>query len=200
MTKGWMLSVFSCGCMLAAGLSQGERDRAMSELHATRKQLLDAVNGLTDAQLKWKAAPEKWSVLEVAEHLAVTEQEVFGMVAQSLKGPGDAEKRVGIKVKDEDILRMVPDRSRKFQAPETIRPTGRWKTIGDLLQEFKARRDRTIEFVEKTPADLRNYVLPHPAFGPIDAYQWMLLLAGHTERHVKQIREALEEQRAARSK
>ena len=65
MTKGWIVGALSCSCMLAAGLSQGERDRAMSELHATRKQLLDAVNGLTEEQLRWKAGPERWSAMEV---------------------------------------------------------------------------------------------------------------------------------------
>src|SRR5438045_3372548 len=54
-------------------LTQGERERAMSELHATRKQFLDSVAGLSDAQWNFKPAPDVRSVAEVAEHIAVSE-------------------------------------------------------------------------------------------------------------------------------
>lgn len=36
----------------------------------TEVQLQQAIEGLTEEQLKWKAAPESWSVTEVLSHLA----------------------------------------------------------------------------------------------------------------------------------
>ncbi|MFC5653842.1 DinB family protein [Paenibacillus solisilvae] len=36
----------------------------------TEAQLRQAIEGLTEEQLKWKAAPESWSVTEVLGHLA----------------------------------------------------------------------------------------------------------------------------------
>ncbi|WP_248923995.1 DinB family protein [Paenibacillus hamazuiensis] len=36
----------------------------------TYDQLTNAIRGLTEEQLKWKSAPEKWSVTEVLAHLA----------------------------------------------------------------------------------------------------------------------------------
>lgn len=36
----------------------------------THQQLVQAIKGLTDEQLRWKAAPASWSVSEVLAHLA----------------------------------------------------------------------------------------------------------------------------------
>jgi hypothetical protein len=72
------------------------------------------------------------------------------------------------------------------QSPEPLRPTSRW--LSDLLTEFDAARERTIEFAT-TAADakeLRHYFTPHPLFGELDCYQWFILAAGHSERHCNQ--------------
>ena len=187
-----LLGAFSMSLM-ADSLSQGERDRSMSHLHATRKMFLDALAGLSEAQLNWKPSPERWSVAEVAEHLAVTEQQVFLTIQRALKEPAAPERKAETKGKDELILKAVPDRSRKVQAPEVVRPTGRWNTGADLVAAFKANRDRTIEFVENTPEDLRSHFAPHPFLGLFDSYQWTVFLAAHTDRHVQQMKEVLAE-------
>src|ERR1700687_1354712 len=108
-------------------LTQGERERAMSELHATRKQFLDSVAGLSDAQWNFKPAPEVWSVAEGAEHIAVAEDTILKLVTdQVMKTPAAPEKKPEVHGKDELVLEKAVDRSRKFQAPEMLRPTHRW--------------------------------------------------------------------------
>lgn len=178
----------------AEPLTKGERDRAMSYLHATRKQFLDAMDGLSEAQWKWKPAADRWSVGEVAEHIAVSEQFILeGAVEKTIQGPRAAadvlEKTKG---KDESIQKSVPDRTRRFQAPEPLMPAARFADRAALTAAFKERRDRTIAFVEKTPAELRLYVVKHPALGELDAYQWILLIAAHSERHTRQLLEVKE--------
>ena len=48
----------------AKPLRQGERDRALSDFHATRAMYLHAVENLTDAQWNFKPAPETIAALE----------------------------------------------------------------------------------------------------------------------------------------
>ena len=48
-----------------------------------------------------------------------------------------------------------------------------------------------MEFVSSTDADLRNHYAQLP-FGTIDAYQALLFISGHTERHILQIVEVME--------
>src|SRR5215813_9737274 len=112
-----------------ATLSQGERDRAMSHLHASRKQFLDSLEGVSEAQWKWKPAPEVWSIAEVAEHITLSEDLIFGLIQKMADGPAaDAEMLAKAKGKDEFIVKALHDRSRKAQAPEMLRPSNKWKT------------------------------------------------------------------------
>jgi len=166
--------------------AQGERDRAMSYLHATRKQFLDAVGPATPQQWTFRPAPEAWSMAEIAEHLTVTEEVAMEAIEKALAAPpASAEKKMETAGKDDLVLRAVPNRTRRVQAPESVQPTGnRWATRDAAAAEFTPRRDRTIAFIEQTNHELRSHIAPHPVLGPLDSYQWLLFLAAHTERHL----------------
>lgn len=169
---------------------QGERDRAMSYLHSTRKQFLDLADGLSEAQWNFKPGGEAWSLAELAEHLAVTERTVFlGLQASLARPPATPEEKAVTAGRDERVLRAVPDRSRKVRAPESVRPAGRFPSAAAAVAGFKTRRDETIRFIETTPSSLRDHLMPHPVLGPLDAYQWVLFLAAHCDRHIQQMKE-----------
>ena len=106
-----------------------------------------------------------------------------------MQGPATPEKRTEVKVTDEQILKMVPDRSRKAQAPEFLKPAGRWANQADVIKAFEEARKGTMDYVKTTNDDLRDHFGPHPLLGPMDAYQWILLISAHSERHTKQIEE-----------
>jgi hypothetical protein len=171
-------------------LSQSERDFAMDHLRSTRKLFLDSITGLTPEQWSFKAAPDRWSIAECAEHITIAEDFIFGLVQnQVMKTPADPAKRAEVKDKDEAIVKMVPNRSQKFQAPEPIVPKNRWPDPEVLTAHFKDARDAHIAYIESTQDDLRDHFLKHPAMGTLDAYQWILLMSAHTERHTEQINE-----------
>jgi uncharacterized damage-inducible protein DinB len=173
----------------AATLTQGERDRAMSELHATRKAFLDSITGLSEAQWNFKPGPDAWSIAECAEHVAATEDAILDRVTKKiLTGPA-ATPAPGAQRKDQQVLSAVADRSRKAQAPESLRPAKRWPGRAQLAAHFRNSRDTTIAFVRTTTQDLRAHAAGHPALGSLDAYQWILSIAAHAQRHVDQIAE-----------
>jgi len=173
----------------AATLTEAEREKAIQHLNQTRAAVLRSIEGLTPEQWSFKPAPEVWSVGEVAEHITVSEGTILDLVAKKiLAAPSDPAQVSEAKGKDDAVLRMIPDRTEKFQAPEFLRPQARWTQAG-LAGEFQARRERTIEFVRTTQDALRDHTLPHPAMKTLDGYQWLLLLSAHSERHRKQIDE-----------
>ena len=169
----------------AGALSQGDRDHAMSYLHATRKQLVDALAGISQEQWQYKPAPDRWSVAEVTEHLALAEDNLFQYAMGGLAKPLAAPE---IKVDDKRILARMTDRSNKATAPESFVPTGRWKTKDEVLQHFLQSRDRNIRYLRTTPESLRGSFLQAP-FGTIDVYQALLMIPSHNERHLAQIKE-----------
>lgn len=173
----------------AQPLSQGERDFALSALHGSRKLFLDAVNGLSEAQLKWKPDAKTWSVMEVAEHIVASEEFLASMAQKALQSPADpSKKQPKPREMDAKILAGVTDRSQKAQAPEALTPKGRFRSIQELTNEFRKLRDKNIAFVRETQQDLRSHFAPSP-IGDLDALQWYIFMAGHTERHVGQIAE-----------
>src|ERR1035441_9369419 len=61
-------------------LSAAEREAALKSLHDTPDAFLKSIAGLSEKQWRFKPAPDRWSVAEVAEHIAVSESMIFGMV------------------------------------------------------------------------------------------------------------------------
>jgi hypothetical protein len=178
------------GSVDAKPVTKEERKAAIKYLKHTQKLFLDSVKGLSEEQLKWKPAPDKWSVFEVAEHITLAESFIFDLISgQIMKAPANSTKTSEVTM--QQIQTMVPDRTNKFQAPEPIRPDkAPWSSMSDTLAAFKQRRATTIGFIESGNDDMRERFFMNPAFNKeIDAYLWIAFLSAHTERHVKQILE-----------
>ena len=175
-------------CLLAEPLTQQERNFAMSHLHAASKRFQDSITGLSEAQWNFKPGPDRWSIAECAEHIVLSEEFLRGMVTDKfLKSPPVSKD---LKGNDALVLKLIEDRSQKAQAPEPLRPGGKLATPADALSQFRAARDRTIDYVEKTPDELRSHVMPFPKpLEAIDAYQMILFIAAHSRRHTAQIDE-----------
>ena len=80
-----VLILITEGIVMPQAPLQGERDRAMSYLHSTRKQFLDVVTPLSASQWSYKPAGGGWSIAEVAEHLAVTEGATYAAIEKALR-------------------------------------------------------------------------------------------------------------------
>jgi hypothetical protein len=174
----------------ASGITKEERDRAVEYLRQTQKEFLASVAGLSEAQWKFKAAPDKWSIAETAEHITVAEQMIWDLVSgKIMKSPAAPEKRAETKGKDETILNVIPDRSRKAQAPERLKPTGKWANQTALTKDFEATRGKEIAYMAETKEDLRNHFEEHPFLKTMDAYQWLIFNGAHCKRHTAQILE-----------
>jgi uncharacterized damage-inducible protein DinB len=171
-------------------LSAQEREYAIKQFETTRDNFLKSISGLSEKQWTFKPAPDRWSVAEVAEHITISESTIAGLVHERLmQSPAAPEKREQVKGKDEMILQRMPDRSHKAQAPEMLRPTGRWPTEADLAKAFEESRKANMDYVRTTNDDLRDHFFDHPAFGTMDGYQWLLLISAHSARHTAQIEE-----------
>jgi uncharacterized damage-inducible protein DinB len=171
-------------------LSPEEREFALKNLQTTHDKFLQSIAGLSPKQWTFKPGPDRWSVAEVAEHITVSESAILGLIQkQVMASPAAPEKREQVKGKDEMLLQKVPDRSHKAQAPEFLRPTGRWATEADLTKAFEESRKVTMDYVRTTSDDLRDHFFDHPVFGTMDGYQWLLLLSSHSARHTAQIEE-----------
>jgi hypothetical protein len=168
-------------------LTAADRDKGVKYLEQTRDAIVDATKGLSEAQWKFKAAPDRWSVAETLEHIALAEEFILGQLKDNImKAPAGAPDRDTAKI-DAAVLAMIPDRSHKAQAPPPLVPTGRW-TPQETLDHFLKSRAATIEYM-KTNQELRSHVADSPLGMPLDGYEWLLFIGAHSQRHTKQILE-----------
>ena len=103
-------------------------------------------------------------------------------LAEGMKLPG--------KPFDRELLKIYLNRETKAQAPEILKPSGRWKDQDSLRKDFWQLRNDTIRFAETTTANLRDHGFMHTILKrPLDCVQWLLVISAHTERHTMQIEE-----------
>lgn len=172
----------------AQSLTPQERAKAVKYLETTRAGVLQATKSLSPAQWNFKPGTNRWSVAEVTEHIAVSEDFLMNLIRDSvMKAPARAEA-ADIKALDDFVLQVIPDRSNKVQAPEPLSPNNRFGSPKDSLKHFQDSRAKTITFLKNTK-DLRGHAMDNPTGKKLDAYQWVLFLAAHSERHTKQIAE-----------
>ncbi|QNJ99168.1 DinB family protein [Constantimarinum furrinae] len=173
-------------------LTEAERDFAIYELNASHKHMMEVLDGLTEDQLNYKSTPDSWSIAECAEHIAISEENIFGMLQGTLQSDADPSKRSEVKLSDEELLKMIKDRSNKVKTSEPFEPTGKYGSFEATVDAFNNKRKANMDYVLNTQDDLRNRYAQLP-FGTIDAYQVLLFMSGHTERHVKQMEEIIED-------
>jgi hypothetical protein len=167
-----------------------DRAKVIKLLNESHKQTLDMMEGLSEEQLKFKSAPEKWSVLEVAEHIWLAEGRLFSAVQGALAAGQNPEWETKTKGKTEFLEKVMVSRDRKAQAPENIVPSGKL-TRDDVIAKLKEARAKTLKFTEETKLPLKAHTLDHPfpVFNTLNAYQWLIYIPLHNIRHNKQIEE-----------
>lgn len=177
--------------LLAGEYSAEDRASLVSHLEETRRGLAVSLENVSHKQSQFSPGNNRWTILQVAEHLAMAEDFLFGMLQKALASPQpvpDTEKLADPSQKDNMVLKMVADRTQKAKAPDDLVPQGKFANRDEAMAAFAKSRERTTQFVRTTKLDLRRYKLD-TAMGPLDAHQWILLMVAHTERHIKQIEE-----------
>ncbi|PYX41080.1 MAG: hypothetical protein DMG81_04685 [Acidobacteria bacterium] len=182
------VAVCLAAALQAQTLTQADRDKAMKYLESTRQGVVDATKGLSQAQWTFKAAPDKWSVAEVTEHIAAAEDFLRGMIVQKVMVAPARPAGEDVVAIDAMVLQAIPDRSQKKQAPEPLKPSNRFGSPEGSVQHFLDARTTTEDFLTKTP-DLREHAADSPLGKKLDGYEWILFIAAHSERHTKQILE-----------
>ena len=172
-------------------ITDEEREKALALLERSRTKLLKAVEGVTEQQARWKPGPERWSILEYVEHLAVSDDGLVELVKKSLQTPAYVETEEERRAREQKI-RETPVPRGANHAPENLRPVARFESLTAAVSAFLAARERTLEYARSTTDDLRSHFSPHPVLGQLDAFQWLCGNARHVETHAAHVVEIRE--------
>ena len=72
-------------------MTDDERKLAIDRLNASREKFLSVLEGVSPEQAKFKPNAEQWSILELAEHIAISDESLRGLIRGALKRPAQPE-------------------------------------------------------------------------------------------------------------
>ena len=150
-----------------------------------RLDLVGALNTLNEMQLAWKQTPEDWSILQIVEHLVLSDELM-----------GRASDRFIAKSKLL-IFRVLPPFVRRFLVLSALKrntvlplplaamePRGQ-SPLGELRIRWEAVRRVIHTDLDGMTRDTERWF--HPALGPLTAAQLLDLGRTHAAYHIRQI-------------
>jgi hypothetical protein len=185
LTKAILRLIFfsAAAAVLASPMTEIDRERLVAHLEMTQGWLTDEVSPLSHAQLNFRPAPDRWTVAEVVQHLAIAEPNYWKLLHDSLK---QAQGKLDKHATDADVLWYGIDRTRHEKTSKDENPKGEKIDVAQALRTFLAMHAQLLEMARTTNEDLRGHAVPQ--WG-VDAYQCLLEISTHEQRHILQIRE-----------
>lgn len=201
-----LLLLLSASCAKQAAVtpeeppSRGERDRVMSELHATRKELLDAIASVSDEKLK-TAVGNQPSPSEAVEALIIRERNLLTAMGASVLGTGAPEE-------EPKNLSREQMQARATEAAEKLRntvdacvakigidgfrvlPNPAGLDGANLTQGFRATRDANIVFVRETNYSLKRRIVKDDTCGDMNLTTALMLQSALTGKVVQMVKAA----------
>ncbi|NND71198.1 MAG: DinB family protein [Rhodothermales bacterium] len=158
----------------------------LASLTAHRAEFMATLEGLTDEQLNFREAEDRWSILEIAEHIVKADEATAMALAAMVEAGPNPEIAPDSSLTAMQISMMMSDRSQKFQAPDEFVPEGRFTSAEDAMAAFDANH-QVFKDASMSDHDLGSHYMPHPAIGVINASNWIAFSTAHGQRHIDQM-------------
>lgn len=172
------------GTINSTALSGSQRKYATGIMKDAYKDAARLTKGLSKTQLNYKPGTGQWSLKDYVYHLAAVEKAWWQLFQKTMKSPPNPENRVDMRYTDADMAQLINTASASPEPVETPRHT--YKNLDDALADFKATRNEHIKYMKSSTEDLRNHVVELPC-GWVDCYQLYLLMAEHSNRHLREM-------------
>ena len=178
-----LLTLLSFELHARGPMTNEDREHLVAHLQMTQSWLADEVSSLSVEQLNYRMAPGKWTILEVVEHLTIAEPGYWQSFQAAMKKPAS---KLPKEPADADILWYGIDRTERQKTVKSEEPKGQLTDVRDGLARFQHLHATMLEYARTTDDDLRGHVLSE---WNMDAYQGLLMISTHEQRHILQIRE-----------
>ena len=163
----------------------------MARFERMRTELLDELRSRDPETLTARPLEDKWSVMEIVEHMAVAEREVLmGLPERSALKTYDRTLKNRLMLK---VVMFVLGRRIKVKVPSrTMNPKGE-ADLRRIIEMWDESQKWLTDYVSGcSPEELRKAVFSHPVAGPIDVEQTVDMGMAHLESHRAQIEKLLE--------
>ncbi|WP_421763691.1 DinB family protein [Ekhidna sp.] len=173
-------------------LTKEDRKYINDYLKQSQKELFTRIKNLSQEQWTFKATETSWSPAEICEHIfkaessLISRADAMDTTIWSPRGEDYVQEKV------QYVIDFLQNRERKFNAPERLQPESQFSTPKAFISEFKQKRGESITYVNEVEKPLKGYYKDFGPLGEISGYHWLIFISAHTQRHIKQLDEVLE--------
>lgn len=188
----FILHAFICLVVSINAMSQklwtaSDKTYLIDNLKRSRDSLVQETRNLSERQWNFKESPDRWSINEVVEHLAIWELILEREISQGLiAGPQPELAKNGRT--DSSIVAFLmeekPHITTEYTKPFTFTVPMGTNSGKNNLAWFLRMRNESLAFIDSTSQDLRLYFRR----GKGDIHQAYITTFAHTDRHLRQIR------------
>ncbi|MED4402258.1 DinB family protein [Metabacillus fastidiosus] len=154
-------------------------------LYETRKNLVEEIDLLSNAQFNSKPDMNMWSIAQVCHHLVLVEEASIKAIAWGLKENDHTQKE------RKNVHFILLDRTKKIKAPKIVEPDVKSFEVPQIIDLLNDSRKKLITFLStiEDKAILKEKSMKHPALGELPLDQWIEQIYLHEQRHIEQIKE-----------
>jgi hypothetical protein len=166
----------------------------MGYVEEKRRELLQSFEGVPGDRLCRRAAPDRWSVAEILEHLRMVESGIARLITKRVSqareaGLGEEKSTVSVMPSFDPYSTMLE--KAVLQAPVTVVPRAN-VDISEALDGLESSREALrAAVVSANGLSLGEVKHTHAILGELDLYQWLIFVGQHEGRHKKQIERTL---------
>jgi len=163
-------------------------EKEVASLEKYHQELLDEIDTLTEEQLIFKPDANSWSIIEVLEHMYLTEKGTFLYIKKQTKR-ADELKKAGLKSKfNSFVLNRALASTHKYKVPvKQALPTAELN-LEELKEKWDSLRELGKKALDMIDVNLANkLIFKHPVAGMLNIIQTLRFLEAHFNHHLKQI-------------
>lgn len=168
--------------------SETDRQFLIDNLTRSLHEIREETKNLSREQWNFRESPDRWNINQIVEHIALWELLFMREVSAALSMPPDS---AFAHPAPDSVFLNSPNNPQKNNALEYTRPFSFAVPLGN--NELKnnvtwlaTMRNESIEFLKK---ENRNIRLQFDYCTGINVHQYFLMIFGHTDRHLRQLRQ-----------
>jgi len=162
-----------------------ELQSRFDQLEDRRRSLISVIESLKDDQITRKPDQDRWSLLQVIQHIILGERGARLSERELRDNPIRGQLKPGKLI---EVVRDILDRDVPVGVPDpSLEPDGN-TPFPDLLEQWDKERQLLGDLLDTVNPETRETVMfSHPAAGPMPAQELLDLALSHFDYHQRQI-------------
>lgn len=164
-------------------------EKHFDKLEEQRKRLLEEVEKLRPEQQTFRPAPDAWCMLEVIDHIALSEFNALRYMLKKIQGVDSIEKTDVFSSIRARMLNTFLKLPLKYTAPPAAEIQRReYYDFKEVTKEWADVREEYKEFLDNFDIPTSDkLIFKHPAMGRFNIIQTLDFQYEHVDHHIKQI-------------